>query len=521
MHRLCIAFLLCFLPSLISAQENVSELENLRKQIAIQRQQLEEQKVKLEVQQKDLETQQKVLDRLSAGLEGKPQSTSVNNQAVGKTPEATAPAVIQKDFDGKPFSPLSFHIGGADFTPGGFIDLSSVWRSTNVGSGVATAFHAIPANNSIAGRQSETRFSMQNTRLTLKATERPLKDVLATGYIEMDFSGALPASGYVTGNGLSFRIRQAYINLKMGKWEILGGQAWSVITPNRTGTSPAPADVFIGVGQDSSYLAGLVFVRQSQIRATYHINPSWTLAFSAENPQQYVPNSTTLPAAFVPQFDNGVDKVSIANPRPDFAAKLAFDSKIANRPIHLDIAGISRQFRTIAPNGVQHSAQGVGGTMTLVVEPVKNLKWIFTAYHSSGGGRFIMGMGPDVVVAPNGSISPVHSTSGITGFEYLVRPSSQLFAYYSGAYFSRNYITVTPGNYLGFGYPGSSISANRQIQEATAGYTHIFWKNPNFGSFQAIGQYAYVTRSPWHVPSQADADIHTHMVFAGMRFTLP
>lgn len=514
MYRLCMVFLLCFVPGLVSAQENVSELENLRKQLAIQRQQLEEQKAKLE-------KQQKVLDQLSTAAAGKPQSASPNNQAGDKPPVTPAPAAAKTDLEGKPFSPLAFHIGGADFTPGGFIDLSSVWRSTNVGSGVATAFHTIPANNSIAGKQSETRFSMQNTRLTLKATEQPLKNIFATGYIEMDFSGALPASGYVTGNGISFRIRQAYINLKMGKWEILGGQAWSVITPNRTGTSPAPSDVFIGVGQDSSYLAGLVFVRQSQVRATYHMNSNWTLALSAENPQQFVPGSTTLPAAFVSQFDNGVDKVSIANPRPDFAAKLAFDAKVANRPIHFDIAGISRQFRTIAPDGIRHSAQGVGGTVTLAVEPVKNFKWILTAFYSSGGGRFIMGMGPDVVVAPNGSISPVHSTSGIAGLEYLVRPSSQLFAYYSGAYFSRNYVTVSPGNYLGFGYPGASSSANRQIQEATAGYTHIFWKNPNFGSFQVIGQYAYVTRSPWYVASKADADIHTHMVFAGMRFTLP
>jgi hypothetical protein len=512
---------LCFLPSFVSAQEKASELENLRKQITVQRQQLEEQKAKIETQQKDIETQQKVLDQLSAAAGGTPPVASKKNQTDATAPAAPPSTAAKTDLEGKPFAPLAFHIGGADFTPGGFIDLSSVWRSTNVGSGVATTFHTIPANNSIAGKQSETRFSMQNTRITLKVAERPLKNVLATGYIEMDFSGALPASGYVTGNGISFRIRQAYINLQMGKWEILGGQAWSVITPNRTGTSPAPSDVFIGVGQDSSYLAGLVFVRQSQIRATYHMNPNWTLALSAENPQQYVPGSTTLPSAFVSQFDNGVDKVSIANTRPDFAAKLAFDAKISNRPIHFDIAGISRQFRTIAPNGLRDSAQGIGGTMTLVVEPVKNFKWILTAFHNSGGGRFIMGMGPDVVVAPNGAISPVHSTSGITGFEYMVRPSSQLFGYYSGAYFSRNYFAVSPSGYLGFGYPGSSSSANRQIQEATAGYTHIFWKNPNFGSFQAIGQYAYVTRSPWHVSSQSDADIHTHMVFAGMRFTLP
>jgi hypothetical protein len=517
MYKFYLVFLLYFIPGMVLAQDN--SLEDLRKQLAIQRQQLEEQKAKIETQQKDLESQQRMLDQLSTATAGRPQNATPYNPVAGQTP--TPIAAVKTDFEGKPFSPLAFHIGGADFAPGGFLDLSTVWRSTNVGSGVATSFNAIPANNSSAGKLSETRFSLQNTRLTLKVTERPLKNVLTTGYFEFDFSGTFPGSGYVTGNGLGFRMRQTYVNVQTGKFEILGGQAWSLITPNRVGTSPYPSDVFIGVGQDSSYLAGLVFVRQTQIRLTYHMTPSWTLAVSAENPQQYVTGATTLPAAFTSQFDNGVDKSSIANPRPDFAAKLALDAKVANRPIHFDIAGISRQFRTLAPNGIYHNAQGIGGTMTLVIEPVKNFKWMLTTFYSSGGGRFIMGMGPDVAVASNGSISPVHSTSGITGFEYLVRPTSQLFAYYSGAYFSRNYNTVSHDNYLGFGYPGSSSSANRQIQEATAGYIHIFWKNSNFGSFQAIGQYAYVTRSPWYATSQADAEIHTHMVYAGLRFTLP
>jgi hypothetical protein len=521
MYRICIICLLCFIPGLILAQDNASELENLRKQIAIQRQQIEEQKAKLEKQLQDIEVQQHTLDQLVAKTAGQQQSVSPNSSTEAKTASTPAPAAPKTDVEGKPFSPLAFHIGGADFTPGGFLDLSSIWRSTNVGSGVATSFNTIPANNSAAGKLSESRFSMQNTRFTMKVTERPFKNVVTTGYFEMDFSGTLPGAGYVTGNGVSFRLRQGYINVQIGKFEILGGQAWSLITPNREGTSPAPSDIFLGGGQDSAYMAGLVFVRQSQIRATYHFTPKWALAFSAENPQQYVTGATTLPAAFISQFDNGVDKSSIANPRPDFAAKLALDTKIGKLPIHFDIGGISRQFRTLAPNGVRHSAQGVGGTMTLILEPIKNFRWILTAFHSSGGGRFIMGMGPDVVVAPDGAISPVHSTSGITGLEYRIRPASQLFAYYSGAYFSRNYITVSPNNYIGFGYPGSAGTSNRQIQEATAGYIHIFWKNQNFGSLQAIGQYAFVSRTPWYAASQADAEMHTHMVFTGLRFTIP
>ncbi len=513
--------LLCCSPVPALAQGNASEVENLRRQITIQQRQLDEQKSKLEEQQKQLEIQTRALDRISGKGTLQQQVATQEAPSQGNSTPTNAGAIAKKDSEAESFSPLAFRIGGAEFTPGGFLDLSTVWRSTNVGSGVGTAFHAIPANNSTAGKLSESRFSGQNTRLALKITERPLKNVLATGYFEVDFSGALPSTVYVTGNGLGFRLRQAYVNLKAGRFEILGGQAWTLITPNRVGTAPAPSDVFLGLGQDSCYLAGLVFVRQSQVRATFHLTPGWTLAFSIENPQQYVTNATTLPAAFSNQFDTSSGNAAIANPRPDIAAKIAYDGKMGERSMHFEIAGITRQFRTLTSDNIRHSAQGVGGTMTLILEPVKNLRWILTSFYSSGGGRFIMGMGPDAVVSPDGSISPVHSMSGITGFEYQIRPASMAYGYYSGAYFRRNSIPIAPGSYLGFGYPGSSASANRQIQEATAGYAHTFWKTPNFGSFQVMGQYAYITRSPWYVASPADGEMHAHMVFAGLRLTIP
>jgi hypothetical protein len=140
---------------------------------------------------------------------------------------------------------------------------------------------------------------------------------------------------------------------------------------------------------------------------------------------------------------------------------------------------LSRRFRTLTSNNVQHNAQGLGVSAALVIEPVRNLRWILTSFFSSGGGRYIMGMGPDVIVGSDGSISPVHLTSGIAGLEYQIRPSSQVYAYHSGVYFSRNYMRTPSGDYLGFGYPGASTSANRQIQEATVGYAHTFLKNPN------------------------------------------
>ena len=165
---------------------------------------------------------------------------------------------------------------------------------------------------------------------------------------------------------------------------------------------------------------------------------------------------------------------------------------------HFEVAGFSRQFRVSpAPNQYFHK-QGVGGTATAVVQVSKNLRLIATALYGSGGGRYLTGLGPDFVVGPDGSISPVHSLGGVAGFEYTLDSKSQVFGYYGGTYFSRNYTVMGPNSYMGFGYPGSS-SANRQLQEPSFGYYYTFWKNPKFGALQLILEYAYLTRAPWSV----------------------
>src|SRR5487761_138468 len=125
-----------------------------------------------------------------------------------------------------PASPLSVNIGGAQFTPGGFLDFTSVWRSTNVGSGIGTAFGAIPFANTAAGNLSELHFSAQNSRLALKVTARPSNFNL-TGYVEADFLGVLPANAYVSSNSNTLRMRLYWVDVRRGGWELLAGQTWS------------------------------------------------------------------------------------------------------------------------------------------------------------------------------------------------------------------------------------------------------------------------------------------------------
>ena len=96
------------------------------------------------------------------------------------------------------------------------------------------------------------------------------------------------------------------------------------------------------------------------------------------------------------------------------------------------------------------------------------------------------------------------------------------YGYYGGAYFQRNTaLDPATGKFLGFGFPGSSSSANRAIQEPTFGIIQTFWKNPRYGALQLITQYSYLTRHPWSVSAGAPKNAHLSMGYANVRYVLP
>src|SRR5271170_7864181 len=89
--------------------------------------------------------------------------------------------------------PLSFKIGAADFTPGGFADVTGVFRSSNTGTGPGTNFACIPFNNTVPQSQlTEFRVTSQASRLSLKVDANISDTTSVTGYIESDFNGYQP-----------------------------------------------------------------------------------------------------------------------------------------------------------------------------------------------------------------------------------------------------------------------------------------------------------------------------------------
>src|SRR5260370_16416345 len=99
---------------------------------------------------------------------------------------------FSKNSDQAQSSPLSFKIGAAEFTPGGFLDITSFTRTTNVGSGIGTSFGSIPYNNQLPpARLTETHLSAQNSRRSLNVHSQLGAQEL-TSYVETDFLGVQP-----------------------------------------------------------------------------------------------------------------------------------------------------------------------------------------------------------------------------------------------------------------------------------------------------------------------------------------
>src|SRR5215467_393903 len=263
-------------------------------------------------------------------------------------------------------SPLSFRIGAAEFTPGGFVDFENIFRTTNTGNVAATSFGAIPFSNTVQGHLTEYRSTGQYSRFSLKTTAKYGKNDI-TGYIEFDFNGNDPTNVFVTSNGHTDRLRLFWLDLKRGKWEFLGGSTWGLRTPNRVGVSPNPADLSLGYQEDAGIGVGYNYTRAAEIRVAYHFNDHWVWAVAAQNPDQFGgQGEVTFPTAFNAQLGGQIDQANITstpNLHPDLLTKIAFDNDWRGRHFHWEVGGIESTKKTtnlVSGTFVSHSLTGGG-----------------------------------------------------------------------------------------------------------------------------------------------------------------
>jgi hypothetical protein len=343
----------------------------------------------------------------------------------------------------------------------------------------------------------------------------------------------VPGNVAVSSTSYGFRIRQAWFDYSKGKFEITGGQLFTLMTPEKTDILPWPGDVATTQVIDTNYVPGLVWGRYPQVRLVYRYSKAASFAFSVENPEQQVGSGSAsgviFPAALAStlntQYNIGTNELKVPNATPDFVVKAAFNGKPGGHAVHLDLGGVLRVFRNYAPlsgNGVSDKNYKVGGGVNadFSFEIVKGVRLVLNGFASSGGGRYIGGLVPDVIVRANGNISPITSYSWVSGFEIAPNKATGFYVYFSGLYGLRNTAIDADGSYIGWGYPGSLNAADRVVEQATGGWSRVLWKHENLGSVQFGVQYAYLWLQPWvsgSGPSQANAN----MVFSQVRYNLP
>jgi len=514
-----------------------AEIKALREAMAAQQQQIAQQQQQIEKLQKQVVAPQQ--DSSSADA-GRLVNASLNTNG----PVNVAARPLQ---DKPKESPLSFRIGAADFTPGGFVDFENVFRSTNTGNVTATNFWLVPYNNTVQGHLTEYRSTGQYSRFNIK-THAKFGENDVTGYVEFDFNGNDAANVFVTSNPHTDRLRLYWLDLKRGKWEFLGGQTWGLQSPNRVGLSPNPSDIFTTLGEDAQTHVGVNYTRAAEFRTTYHFNDNWQWAAAIQNPDQFVGQGETIfPFAFNAALGSQADAANqntVPNLAPDIHTKLAFDKDFSGRHFHWELGGLMTTAKvTVVPVGgtsfTSHSTVGGGIEAGLNVDLWKgsdnrNINFVGYGMWGYGIGRYLIGMAPQFVVAPVQTgptsfdlrTSGVHAGDVVTGFEFRPTSKSQFGVYYGGTYAQRNFfqdvtspLVVKP--FIGFGGPNSPNSANRAIQEGTIDWTQTFWKNPQYGAVLLVTQASYITRSPWFVAAGAPKNAHLGMGYVSLRYILP
>jgi hypothetical protein len=490
------------------------------------------QQKRIEKLEAELSQQQALLETLRPASNGAGVQRNADGASYRSSAAPIAVSVPQEPTPSEEtIAPLRFQLGGASLTPFGFVDYAVYLRDKTAGSGVGTNFGAIPFGDSVNGNLRERRTTAQGTRLGLRV-DSTVKGWNLLGYVEADFLGLTPTNVAVSSFSDTFRLRLGFLDTRRGQFEFMAGQAFSLMTPNRKGVSPLPSDVYTGLDIDPNYNVGLVWTRAPQFRVAWHVTPGFSLAASAETSDQYGggtngAGAVTLPSqlntAYASQLNTGSANFTVPASRLDNIVKAAFDLQPGGRSLHLEASGLLRSFAFYNP----HTRSGFdtyGGGFSVNVNQAltRDFRLLANTFFGNGGGRYLFGQGPDVVIRNDGSPELVRSHSGLAGFEYQVTRRLLTYANY-GVYYvgRRTVIDDETGKPVGYGYMGSPDSHNRVIHEPAAGLSFSAFRSPEFGALMIQAQYAYFVRHPWYVPAGRPVTANNNTLYLNVRYVLP
>ena len=542
-----------------ATQQDIQQLKDMLQQQQQQIQQLQQQMAQRDQQLSEAQAavrdaQSKAAAAESAAAEQKDATaklaSDLSDVRTVQTNTATSLQETQKDFTEKVNNPSTVRYKGVSLTPGGFIEAAGIWRQRTEQTDVLSSFNGIPFSGSTPGHLTEFRSTARQSRLSLLA-EGKIGSVKLTGYYELDFLGAAPTANENQSSSFTPRQRQlwAQASLESG-WTFTAGQTWSLITLNKKGIETRgewlPATI------DAQYLPGYDFARLMTARVTKTFpNKKGAFAISVENPAYLyggsgqgvigTPSYVTTTLAGSASLGNGNNyTVGLA---PDVIAKVAFDPGWG----HYEIKGVARFFRDrVVPNGTTitggNNSKVGGGFGAGAILPVvaKKVDIVIQGLAGNGVARFTDSSNVDVIIRPDGTVSPVRSYSGVVGVETHPTPKFDWYLYGGDEYLGRNAGVMNDltgaSKQFGYGNPTLNLAgcyaaesafscspSFKSLTQGTTGFYYRFYKGA-YGTLQTGLQYSYTHKNTWsglNGTTAVSPSANESMVLTNFRYYLP
>jgi hypothetical protein len=545
------------------AQDSAGQLGSIEKQIQSLQAELRHMKAELAARNREQRTQGLATSHTPPAVQSMPVMPQIPaGYALVPASPGSAPGsvVLVRAEPPPPKLPMgTFRVGAVDVQLGGYIDASTIYRSRNEVTDLASNFaSAIPLRYSPLYHESEFRETARATRMSVTATAHPDDETVLKAFVATDFQGAGPSSNSVQTNSYTLRLREGFATYDRKDWgfQVLGGQTFSLLTMNQTGIDPFRPNLPLTI--DMNYLPGFNYTRQPQIRFTksFADNQFW-LAASFENPQASFTN-TSIPSTLGTLNVNNPGTGSLANGSntavnactavttttttttvagkststststcttsaatatgnfsddiaPDVVVKAAADFNM----LHLEAVGLGRVFHDrLSQLGTGQSntaiGGGAGGGAILHVIP-KKLDLQVSGLAGEGIGRYGTSQLPDSTINAAGKPELLPEWNALVGLIAHPTPIIDLYGYVGTEQISaRYYDTDIKGKVTAYGYgnplynnegceielsPASTCVANTK---GTVGGTvggYYKFAKGPFGTMQVGAQYAYTHRS--------------------------
>ncbi len=434
----------------------------------------------------------------------------------------------------KPAKQGSFQVGAVTIQLGGYLTGDSVYRTRNDVDDIQSNYtNGIPLANSPLHREGEIVLSARTSRLTALLSADPDQNTNLRSYVSIDFQGAATTANQNESSSYTPRLREAWAAYHRSDWgfEIMAGQAWSLLTMNRVGTDPLNVNPPQTI--DPNYVPGFTYARQAQIRFTKGFaGDQYHLALSVENPETTYGGTNPVIAGSTINVSNpgtGVDgnttvssvpanATSTINGSPLYSNNFAPDVIVKGVAdfdrAHLEAFGVGRVFNDRVSrlgSGESHAEIGGGaGAAALIRVVPKLLDFQVSGLAGRAISRYDPTQLPDSTLTATGRPNPLPGWEAIVGL--IGHPIKQMdvYGYLGTDQVSARYSdSVTKGKLSAYGYgnplydnagcniegsPAATCIGNTSgVVQGTVGAWYRLLHG-DYGTVQVGTQYSYTKR---------------------------